>query len=203
MLAVSGTLLGLGWSVLGLYLSSLVFQTNSPAAYAIKGLFLSTAVMVHGFLRSYAPRLFLFVLQLITPCMVTMLSTQNRVTSTSVVQILYPDLIAIGVILLVNLCFYPEFSSSFLGQVTMETLDAIAVALENSGDYLTQTREQTTEGEEAEPRAMENNRELNITGSETLGKEIRMTASDPQDHRNTDCAGTGTQPLGGKRCINC
>jgi len=33
VLIVSGTLLGIGWSTFGIYLSSLVYNTNPPAAY--------------------------------------------------------------------------------------------------------------------------------------------------------------------------
>ena len=122
VLAVCGTLLGIGWSIFGLYLSSLVYHTNSPAAYTIRGLFLVVALMLHGFLRSHTPRLFIFVLLLVIVSVVSLTSVATEVTRTSVTQLLYPILTAAGILLLVNTCVFPEFSSSFLGISTIETL---------------------------------------------------------------------------------
>ena len=145
ILTLSGSLLGLAWSSLGLYLSSLIIGSNPNAAYAIRGLFLTIALMVHGFLRSYAPRLFVAVVLLIIVSVVNLLSTAKQVTSAGVTQILYPVLIATGVILLVNLLVFPEFSSSFLGQMTIETLNDTAIALEKAGYYFTHSRNQEAE----------------------------------------------------------
>ena len=111
ILALSGVLLGLAWSNLGVYLSSLIIGSHPNAAYAVRGLFLTIALMIHGFLRSYAPRLFVAVVLLIIVSVVNLLSTAKQVTSAGVTQILYPVLIATGVILVVNLLVFPEFSS--------------------------------------------------------------------------------------------
>ena len=97
--------------------------------------------MIHGFLRSYAPRLFVSLVLLIIVSTVNMLSTAKQVTRSGVTQILYPILIATGVIIVVNLCIFPEFSSSFLGQTTIETLHDTASALEKAGCYFTHTSE--------------------------------------------------------------
>ena len=48
VLAVSGTVLGVGWSVLGIYLSSLVYENNAPAAYTVKGVFLAAALILRA-----------------------------------------------------------------------------------------------------------------------------------------------------------
>lgn len=135
ILTLVGTLLGVAWSMLGIYLSSLIHERNLPAGYAIRGIFLAIALLFHGFVRSATPRLFLFVLLLIIVSVVTLTSTAVAVTSTLTTQILYPILMAAGVILLVNICIFPEFSSSFLGQSTIETLNDTAHALENVGHY--------------------------------------------------------------------
>lgn len=134
-LALCGTLLGVAWSILAIYLSSLVFQSHSPAAYAIRGFFLAIAMMVHGFLRSRTPRLFIFVLLLIIVSVVSLISTATSVTPVLATQILYPILLAMVVSVLVNLCIFPEFSSSFLGQMTIETLNDTANALKDAGRY--------------------------------------------------------------------
>ena len=137
VLVLCGTLLGVAWSTLGIYLGSLVFSRNPSAAYAIRGVFLAIAMMLHGFLRSRTPRLFIFVLLLIIVSVVSLTSTATVVTLAFATQILYPILIAVCVIILVNLSFFPEFSSSFLGHVTIATLKDTAGALENAGRYFT------------------------------------------------------------------
>ena len=145
-LVLGGTLLGVAWSALGIYLGSLVIPGNPSAAYAIRGGFLAIAVMVHGFLRSGTPRLFILVLLLIIVSVVSLTSTATAVTPGLATQILYPVLLAAGVIVLVNLSIFPEFSSSFLGQMTIETLNDTSKALEDAGRYFTYTS-QTSESE--------------------------------------------------------
>lgn len=134
-LSILGASLGLAWSILGLYLSSLTVSHNPPSAYAIKGFFLGIAVLAHGYLRSYTPRLFTGLILFIIVSAVTLLSTAQRVTQVVVTQILYPILTATGIILIVNLVVFPEFSSSFLGQATIETLYDVATALKEAGRY--------------------------------------------------------------------
>ena len=135
MLAVSGTLLGVAWSTFGVYLSSLVYKTNAPAAYTIRGLFLVVALLMHGFLRSHTPRLFIFVLLLIIVSVVSLTSTATAVSKTSITTLLYPILTAAGVLLLVNTLVFPEFSSAFLGRTTIETLGETVGALRDAGKY--------------------------------------------------------------------
>jgi hypothetical protein len=154
ILAVSGTLVGIGWSMFGLYLSSLVYNTNAPAAYAIRGLFLAIALLLHGFLRSHTPRLFLFVLLLIIVSVVSLTSTATAVTKVSVTQLLYPILTAVGLLLLINLFIFPEFSSSFLGVTTIETLGETVSALRDAGKYFVAiVEEPVKEGEETKAEA--------------------------------------------------
>jgi uncharacterized membrane protein YgaE (UPF0421/DUF939 family) len=134
-LSVAGTFLGLGWSMLGLYFSSLIFHTNKPAAYTIKGVFLAISLLFHGILRSHTPRLFLFVLLLVIVTVVTLTGTATTVTKMAVTQLLYPILTAVAVILLVNISIFPEFSSRFLGITTIDTLGATVGALRDAGKY--------------------------------------------------------------------
>ncbi|KAL8948961.1 MAG: hypothetical protein Q9222_004898 [Ikaeria aurantiellina] len=136
-LAIIGTALGLAWSLLGLYLGSLVIKTNPPAAYSIRGIFLACALIFHGFLRSKTPRLFVGLLLLIIISVVSLTSTATAVTQTTLTQIVYPILVAAGVILVVNLILFPEFSSSFLGETTIKTLYDTTQALQDAGEYFT------------------------------------------------------------------
>lgn len=137
VLVLVGSSLGLAWSLFGLYLSSLVIRTNVPAAYSIRGAFLAVALVLHGFLRSKTPRLFVALLLLAIVSVVSLTSTASAVTSLSVTQIVYPILLAAGVILIVNLFLLPEFSATFLGDTTIETLHNVANALHNAGRYFT------------------------------------------------------------------
>jgi hypothetical protein len=150
VLAISGTLLGIGWSTFGIYLSSLVYKTNPPAAYTIKALFLVIALLFHGFLRSHTPRLFIFVLLLIIVSVVSLTSTATAISTLLVTQILYPILTAAGVLLLVNTCIFPEFSSSFLGITTIETLGETVGALRDAGKYFISIAEDQKQKDEKE-----------------------------------------------------
>lgn len=138
ILVVFGTTLGLSWSLLGLYLSSLVIQHNPPAAYSIRGIFLACALLFHGFLRSRAPRLLVFVLLVVIVSVVSLTSVTTTVTAVSATQIAYPNLVALGVVLFVNLSVFPEFSAGFLGDTTIGTLHDTAEALGNAGHYFTE-----------------------------------------------------------------
>ena len=144
ILAVSGAVLGVAWSLLGLYLGSLVVKDYPPAAYAIRGIFLTLAALFHGFLRSRTPRLFTFVLLMIIVSVVSLTSVATAVAPVAATQILYPILIAAGCITLVNLCIFPEFSSRFLGQMTIDTLSDTAKALQDAGSYFVEAEKATS-----------------------------------------------------------
>ncbi|CAD6443609.1 3276d83e-2de8-4598-b906-522247e0224f [Sclerotinia trifoliorum] len=135
ILTLSGTMLGVAWSMLALYLSSLVYHSNPQAAFTIRGIFLAIALLFHGILRSHTPRLFLMVLLLIIVVLVSMTSTATAVTTLSVTQLVYPITTAIAVLLAVNTLVFPEFSSSFLGITTIETLGETVGALRDAGRY--------------------------------------------------------------------
>ena len=134
-LALAGAIVGVAWSALGIYLSSLVISKYSSAAYAIRGIFLAIAVLSHGYLRSQTPRLFTFVLLLIVVCITGFTTTLIQVTTTFVTQLVYPILFAAGIIILVNICVLPEFSSGYLGSTTIDILSDTAKALTDAGQY--------------------------------------------------------------------
>lgn len=135
ILTILGTLFGAAWSVLGVYLSSLVYHNSTPAAYTIKGVFLALAVLFHGFLRSHTPRLFLGVLLMLIVVVVTLTGPATAVSVGLVTAILYPILTAVGILLIVNVTIFPEFSSSFLGITTIETLSQTVNTLRDANSY--------------------------------------------------------------------
>jgi hypothetical protein len=184
VLAVSGTLLGIGWSMFGLYLSSLVYHTNPPAAYTIRGVFLVVALMLHGFLRSHTPRLFIFVLLLVIVSVVSLTSVATEVTKTSVTQLLYPILTAAGILLLVNTCVFPEFSSSFLGITTIATLGDTVGALRDAGKYFISSVEKPKNEEEESKKGKEaDNQNEPATAAEESEPKTKADATPSSIHR--------------------
>ncbi|KAI8689925.1 hypothetical protein LRP88_13772 [Fusarium phalaenopsidis] len=122
LMLLLGSLLGLGWSLFGLFLSSLVFERNEPAAYAIRAMFLLVSVLVHGYVRSSSPRVFLFVAFLLIASIIVLLGGAHEVTLTVFTNVLYPLLAGGGVTVVVNISMFPELSSSFLGLSAIDTL---------------------------------------------------------------------------------
>lgn len=163
--------------MLGTYFASLVIKNDPAAAYAIKGIFLSVALIFHGFLRSKTPRLFVFVLLLIIVNIVTLTSTSTAVKSVSITQILYPILLGTGANLLVNLCLFPEFSSSFLGKTTIDTLYETTSALHKAGDYFIGLQESQSPSELEFHRPHKREKEVPNDNQHFLHSIHRMVAS--------------------------
>lgn len=130
-----GTALGLGWSTLGLYLSSLVHDSNIGAAFAIRAVFFALAVVFHGTLRSSTPRLFLFVFFYLLISLTILTTTLTAVSSALISQISYPILTALAVVLFINVSVFPESSSGFLGNTVIETLHETVKCLEDAVDW--------------------------------------------------------------------
>ncbi|KAI0847573.1 hypothetical protein F5Y00DRAFT_241193 [Daldinia vernicosa] len=149
MLIILGTFVGIAWSILGLYLASLVYHTNIQAAWTIRAIFFTLALILHGFLRSYTPRLFLFVYWFLLVNITILTSTTTSVSTRIVTSITYPILTAVGVIILVNISIFPEFSSGFLGKSTIESLCATIDSFQEAGDwFMSDTR--NSDGGDAE-----------------------------------------------------
>ncbi|KAH7189471.1 uncharacterized protein B0J16DRAFT_115849 [Fusarium flagelliforme] len=126
---LAGTALGLGWSILGLYLSSLIVDENRQAAYAIRGIFLALAAIFHGYFRSAKPRLFLVLAFLLIDCLVVLLGSRERVSLPVLTNIVYPTLIGVGMSVITNLAIFPEPSSNFLGGAAVSALQETNEAL--------------------------------------------------------------------------
>ncbi len=136
-LIVAGTIVGVGWSTLGLYLSSLAYGDDVGGAYAIRAIFLAIAAVLHGYLRSSSPRLFFFVLFALIVSSITLLGTATAANTGTATHILYPVLSAVGIALLTNVAVFPEFSSTDLGMVTTETLSQAAAMLREATVWFT------------------------------------------------------------------
>ncbi|KAK6957612.1 hypothetical protein Daesc_000399 [Daldinia eschscholtzii] len=135
MLIILGTFVGVAWGILGLYLSSLIYHTDIQAAWTIRAIFFTLALILHGVLRSWAPRLFMFVFFFLLINITILTSATTSVSVGIVTHIAYPILTAVGVIVLVNITIFPEFSSGFLGRSTIESLCATIDSFQESGDW--------------------------------------------------------------------
>ncbi|TRX98294.1 hypothetical protein FHL15_000939 [Xylaria flabelliformis] len=105
-----GTLFGLGWGNLGLFLSNLVHDDN-----------------IHA-------------------------TSTGAVNLSAFKTVVYPIFTAIGVVIVVNIVVFPQFSSGFLGTSTIETLSEAIDSFQAAGVwFLTKAEDR---GEETSPKAM-------------------------------------------------
>ncbi|KAH8894056.1 hypothetical protein GQ53DRAFT_839737 [Thozetella sp. PMI_491] len=132
---LAGLIVGEAWSLLGLFLSSLIYDENLAAAYTIRAIFVLIAVVFHGYLRSHSPRLFLFVLLVLITSFTTLMGTQTHVSLATATNIIYPILTTLAILLLVNIIVFPEFSSDYLGTVTIDTLGQTEAALKLATEW--------------------------------------------------------------------
>ncbi|KAI1295822.1 hypothetical protein F5Y03DRAFT_371574 [Xylaria venustula] len=130
-----GTLLGVGWGNLGVYLSGLAHDVNLNAAWAIRAIFFISAVIFHGLLRSLAPRLFQLVVFFMLVNLGFLTGSGWVVTLSATKATIYPIFTAIGVVILVNVAIFPQFSSGFLGTSTIETLSETIESFQAASDW--------------------------------------------------------------------
>jgi hypothetical protein len=131
IMIIFGSGLGLSWCMLGLYLASLVYDTNKPAAFTIRALFYLACTLLHGYVRSSSPRLFLFVLFVILPA-ISVLTVPTEATPVLYETIYVPILIGVGVMFFANVVIFPEFSGSYLGTSTISALSEMVDTLERA-----------------------------------------------------------------------
>ncbi len=78
------------------------------------------------------------VLLMIIVSVVSLTGQTVAVSSILITTLLYPILTAAGILLVVNVCIFPEFSSSFLGITTIATLGETIAALRDANKYFMQ-----------------------------------------------------------------
>ncbi|KAI1180686.1 hypothetical protein F4777DRAFT_258094 [Nemania sp. FL0916] len=147
-----GTLFGLGWGHLGLYLSGLVCNYNNTAYWTIRAIFFVLAVVIHGVLRSSAPRLFQLVFFFVLVSVSELAGPEIGVSLAGFTAIVYPIFTAIAVVVLVNITVFPQFSSGSLGTSTIETLSEAIDSFQAAGDWFMSNDEGGDEG--TSPRVM-------------------------------------------------
>lgn len=135
LMILIGVLIGLAWSLFGLFLSSLVVDDNSGAGYAIRAMFLLASVLFHGYIRSSSPRLFLFVTFALIAAIIVLLGEAKDVTLAVFTHVYYPVLAGGAVVIVVNISMFPELSSSFLGLSTIDALCETMDTLTRATDW--------------------------------------------------------------------
>ncbi|KND92922.1 putative membrane protein [Tolypocladium ophioglossoides CBS 100239] len=151
LMILFGSLLGLAWSLLGLYLSSLVDDVNPLASYTIRALFLLVCVLLHGYVRSSSPRLFNFVFFLLVAALLT-IQLPSTATASLFTTIYIPILLGGGVLLVVNLAIFPELSSSYLGSSTINTLSETVDTLTRATHWFVTPGGDVEEAKDQQPR---------------------------------------------------
>lgn len=131
LMILLGALVGVVWSLLGLYLAGLVLDCDRSAAYAVRGVFLLVAALLHGFVRSHSPRLFNFVLFMLVAVIITVQAPTGE-TVAPFSNIYVPVCTGAAVSLLGNLALFPELSSSYLGESTITTISEAMEVLSRS-----------------------------------------------------------------------
>ncbi|CAH0048766.1 unnamed protein product [Clonostachys solani] len=135
VMALLGSLLGLGWSLLGLFLSTLAIGQNPSAASAIRAIFMLVSVLTHGYVRSQTPRLFALVWFELISSATILLGSTTQVTVQAFTGVYYPILTGSAIVLFVNLCIFPEHATSYLGTSTINTLSESMDTLERASHW--------------------------------------------------------------------
>lgn len=139
VLGLIGIAVGTGWATLGTYLGSLCYRSNPSVTMWIRAIFLTIAMLVHGYIRSATPRLFVMVLLMAVPVVIGLTSTSFYISGTFVTKFLYPMMTAIAILLIVNILIFPEFGATGLGLTTVETLQRTITILNDATDLFVES----------------------------------------------------------------
>ncbi|KAF8434433.1 hypothetical protein BGX38DRAFT_1219730 [Terfezia claveryi] len=139
VLGLIGISVGTGWATLGTYLGSMYYKSNPSVTMGIRAIFLTIAMLVHGYIRSATPRLFVMVLLMAVPVVIGVTSTSFYISGTFVTKLLYPMMTAIAILLIVNILIFPEFGATGLGLTTVETLQRTITILNGATDFFVES----------------------------------------------------------------
>ncbi|UKZ85008.1 uncharacterized protein TrAFT101_000886 [Trichoderma asperellum] len=171
IMVIFGSGLGLSWCILGLYLASLVYDDNKPAAFTIRALFYLACILIHGYIRSSSPRLFLFVLFVMLPA-ITTLTAPTKATPLLYETIYVPILIGVGIMLFANVVIFPELSGSYLGTSTINALSEMANTLERATYWFA-----TPGGDCVETRDQDSVRSTTVTNDRDIEQQQQQKMS--------------------------
>ncbi|EPS35466.1 hypothetical protein H072_11152 [Dactylellina haptotyla CBS 200.50] len=157
--ALVGTLVGTGWVTLASYISDKLSHRSIENAHAFRAVMLALSMLVHGYLRSKVPKLFVGILLFLLTVIIQMTTPVFVFSHQVATAFLYPFLTGIVLCTLVNILIFPEFSS---GKVAIDTVKGLELALETlrdateffvcpSAEILKNKRKNAIKGEKEKP----------------------------------------------------
>lgn len=133
--ALVGSTIGAGWATFASYISGLIYKNNVENAHAFRAVILVISLLVHGYLRSKIPKIFVGVLLFLFPVVIQMTTPIFQFGPKVATTFLYPFLTGILICMFVNILVFPEFSSGKVAVVTVKGLELVLETLKDSTDF--------------------------------------------------------------------
>ncbi|KAF3233601.1 hypothetical protein TWF192_002089 [Orbilia oligospora] len=133
--ALVGALVGTGWVTFASYVSDLIYRNNAENAHAFRAIILVVSLLVHGYLRSKIPKIFVGVLLFLLTVIIQMTTPNFQFSAKVATTFLYPFLTGILICTFVNILVFPEFSSGKVAVVTVEGLELALETLKDATDF--------------------------------------------------------------------
>ncbi|KAF3928562.1 hypothetical protein ABW21_db0209183 [Orbilia brochopaga] len=171
--ALGGTLIGTGWVTLASFISDHLYVHHQQAAYAFRAVFLVLSFIIHGYLRSAVPKLFVGVLLFLLTVIIQMTTPFFVFSHYVATGFLYPFLTGIVICTLVNVLVFPEFSSNKVAVVTVDALQLALGTLKETTDFFVSLGEESSlNGEETASEGTKIDSLGNGTGDSKSAKSI-------------------------------
>ncbi|KAF3284357.1 hypothetical protein TWF970_011573 [Orbilia oligospora] len=133
--ALVGALVGSGWVTFASYVSDLIYRNNVENAHAFRAIILVISLLVHGYLRSKIPKIFVGVLLFLLTVIIQMTTPNFQFSAKVATTFLYPFLTGILICTFVNILVFPEFSSGKVAVVTVKGLELALETLKDATDF--------------------------------------------------------------------
>ncbi|KAF3196374.1 hypothetical protein TWF106_004981 [Orbilia oligospora] len=89
--ALVGALVGTGWVTFASYVSDLIYRNNAENAHAFRAIILVVSLLVHGYLRSKIPKIFVGVLLFLLTVIIQMTTPNFQFSAKVATTFLYPE----------------------------------------------------------------------------------------------------------------
>ncbi|KAK6503651.1 hypothetical protein TWF481_008656 [Arthrobotrys musiformis] len=178
--AMLGALIGTGWVTFGSYISDLIYENNPENAHAFRAVILVISLLVHGYLRSKIPKIFVGVLLFLFTVIIQMTTPIFQFSSKVATAFLYPFLTGILICLVVNILVFPEFSSGKVAVVTVKGLELTLDTLKDAADFF------VSPTDEDQNTSKRKESDTTITGSSNGKPTNKPENSKNKDKDNSD-----------------
>ncbi|EWC46129.1 hypothetical protein DRE_04703 [Drechslerella stenobrocha 248] len=144
--ALAGALVGTGWVTFACYISDILYRTRPQTdAYAFRAVALVLAFIVHGYIRSAVPKSFVGVLFFLITVVIQMTTPVFTFSYRIATTFLYPFLTGIVICTIVNVLFFPEFSSGKVATTTVSALELAFDTLKDATDFFVSPTDDSSE----------------------------------------------------------